>query len=99
MWKTKTDYRVDYRTWVFEFVTPGLTVGWFGNLRSNRHTTAVKLARVGSSLKNQPYGFTNFFAERQHQHPQQHPQPFEFGAVRSIDGRLLPGNVSGLDDR
>jgi len=29
-------------------------------LKSNRHTTSVKLARFGSSLKNQPYEFTNF---------------------------------------
>ena len=34
--------------------------GW-GNLKSNGYTTSVKLARLGSSLKNQPNQFTNFF--------------------------------------
>jgi hypothetical protein len=30
---------------------------------------------LGSRLKNQPDGFTNFFAEHQQQHQQHHPQP------------------------
>jgi hypothetical protein len=50
-------------------------------LKSSGHTTVVKLARLGNSLKNQPYGFTNFSAEHQQQHQQHHPQPFESGAV------------------
>jgi hypothetical protein len=62
-------------------VTPGLTVSCFGNLKSNGCTTFVKLARLESSLKNQPYEFTNLFAEHQQQHQQRHPQPFELGTV------------------
>jgi hypothetical protein len=44
-------------------------------LRNSGGTTFVKLARLGSSLKNQLYGFTNFFAEHQQPHKQHHPQP------------------------
>jgi hypothetical protein len=50
-------------------------------LKSSGHTTVVKLARLRSSFKNQPDGFTNFFAEHQQQHQQRHPQRFELGAV------------------
>ncbi len=54
-------------------MTPGLTaVG---------EETSVKLARLGSSFKNQPYEFTNLFAEHQQQHQQRHHQRFELGAV------------------
>jgi hypothetical protein len=50
-------------------------------LKSNGYTTSVKLARLGSSFKNQPDGFTNVFAEHQQQHQQRHHQRFELGAV------------------
>jgi hypothetical protein len=50
-------------------------------LKSSGHKTVVKLARLRSSFKNQPDGFTNFFLEHQQQHQQHHPQPFDSGAV------------------
>jgi len=46
------------------FLSPYLTIIGY--------TTSVNLARLGSSFKNQPDGFTNFFAEHQQQHQQRH---------------------------
>jgi hypothetical protein len=34
-----------------------------------------------NSLKNQPYEFTNFFAEHQQQHQQHHTQPLKLGVI------------------
>jgi hypothetical protein len=41
----------------------------------------LSLLDWANSLKNQPDGFTNFFAEHQQQHQQRHPQRFKLGAV------------------